>query len=380
MRKLFPSVPRSAINKALRKGDVRIGGRRVKADHRVEEGDIIEVRAPFAAEARRPAERISGGAAARAAGELEILFRNEDLLAVNKPSGLSVHGADSLTGRVRALLAEEARRATAGRSPAGRHASAAPPRAATEAATRTPRAHSLSFRPGPLHRLDRLTTGVIVYGVSLEGSKRFSAALARRRITKYYLALLRGRVPEAAHWEDTLETEGKSQHAELSVFPVLYFQGATLAVCVPHTGRTHQIRRQAAIHGYPLLNDHAYQGGSPSQTRSLSAGPTGQTTPPRLSGGYLLHALSLSAPEELALGFNSILAPLPEESANRLASYVVSGSTVEPARTPKAVARRLERPVERLTEEPGSASFLLTSIAAEIHERRDAFYPLHGSS
>lgn len=362
IRKLFPTVPRSAINKALRKGDVRVGDRRAKADHRVEEGDIIEVRASFAAEASRPAQRVSGRESERAARELEILYRDQHLLAVNKPAGLAVHGADSLTGRVRALLAAE--------DASGRQ--------------------SLSFRPGPLHRLDRLTTGVIVYGVSLKGSKRFSAALAERRLTKIYLALIGGRLPDRAYWEDTLESEGKEQEAALTVVPVLHLQGATLAVCVPHTGRTHQIRKQSAAHGYPLLNDHAYQsrgapagagGGAPSAADRANRDrieDSGRSAP-RLSGGYMLHALSLSAPEELELGFGSILAPFPEESANRLASYLLSGAPATLAKLPEAMAQRLRRPVERLAEEPGSASFLLTSIAAEIHERREALYPLHGS-
>ncbi|MFP4409105.1 MAG: S4 domain-containing protein, partial [Spirochaetaceae bacterium] len=85
LRKLFPGVPRSAINKALRKGDVRVGGGRAKADHRIEEGDLIEIRAPFAAEARRPAERVSVSPTVDGGGSLEILFRSEELLAVNKP-------------------------------------------------------------------------------------------------------------------------------------------------------------------------------------------------------------------------------------------------------------------------------------------------------
>lgn len=364
IRKLFPSVPRSAINKALRKGDVRIAGRRVKADHRVEEGDIIEVRAPFASEAARPEERVSGRASLRAARELEILYRDENLLALNKPAGIAVHGRDSLTGRVRALLTVDDRNR---QSPGARD---------------TRRQSSLSFRPGPLHRLDRLTTGVIVYGVSLEGSKRFSAALAERRLTKIYLALLRGRLPEPRRWQETLESDGKPQEADLSVIPVIHFDAATLAVCVPHTGRTHQIRRQAAAHGFPLLNDHAYQSRLSPESRSPGGRPgnPGEGRQPRLSGGYILHALSLSAPEKLELGFRSVLAPLPEESANRLGSYAASGSTVELALPSGEVTERLSRPVERLREEPGSASFLLTSIATEIHERREAFDTLHGTA
>ncbi|MFW6338214.1 MAG: pseudouridine synthase [Alkalispirochaetaceae bacterium] len=357
LRKLFPGVPRSAINKALRKGDVRVGGGRAKADHRIEEGDLIEIRASFAAEARRPAERVSVSPTVDGGGSLEILFRSEDLLAVNKPPGLAVHGSDSLTGRVRGLLATEARDPGAGGGNAR-------PRTRSVGG-------SLSFRPGPLHRLDKGTTGVIVFGLSLEGSKRFSAALKERRLTKLYLALLRGRLPRPERWQDTLEAEGKERFADLSVAPIIYFEKATLAVCAPHTGRTHQIRRQAALHGFPLLSDYAYQG-RPT---------TGAGTPPgipRLSGGFILHALSLSAPAELALGFSAILAPLPEKSANRLGSFVAANSAVEFALREGPLSERLARSVERLREEPGSASYLLSTIAAEIHDLRGALDELHG--
>jgi 23S rRNA pseudouridine955/2504/2580 synthase len=113
LRKLFAQVPLSAINKALRKGDIRIDGKRAKADHRVSAGDVIEIRASFATEDTRPSERVtavSGDATAvHGPRSLELLFRNEHLLAVNKPGGVAVHGPDSLTGRVRALLASESR-------------------------------------------------------------------------------------------------------------------------------------------------------------------------------------------------------------------------------------------------------------------------------
>ena len=371
LRKLFPRVPRSAINKALRKGDIRIGRKRAKADHRVEEGDIIEIRASFAAEAERPSERVGRSPAGHGGGGLEVLFRNQDLLAVNKPSGLAVHGPDSLTGRVRGLVASD---------PSGPGAETGEPHPSTGAP-----GNSLSFRPGPLHRLDKRTTGVIVFGLSLEGSKRFSAALKEHRLTKLYLALLRGRLPKAERWQDTLKGEGKEQFADLSVAPIIHFAEATLAVCAPHTGRTHQIRKQAALHGHPLLSDHAYQGSRSPGPRGPGDGAAdarpgaapGQPGSPGLSGGYILHALSLSAPAELDLGFTAILAPLPEDSANRLGGFAAANSAVELAIREGPLAERLARPVERLREEPGSASYLLSTIATEIHDRRSALNELH---
>ncbi len=356
LRKLFPEVPRSALNKALRKGDVRINGVKVKADHRLTAGEEVEIRASFAPEAKPPRERASapaGGATPRAratprahaqggafdagsaggaGASVEVLYRDEDLIAINKEAGISVHGERSLTGQVRALLAGTAQ-------------------------------PSLSFRPGPLHRLDKGTTGVIVYSVSLEGARRFSQAMRERRLKKIYLALLRGTLPSPARWLDLLEQEGKGREAELSVVPIIRVEGATIAACMPKTGRTHQIRRQAALRGYPLVGDHAYQGDHSGRS---------------LPGGYILHALSLSAERDGELGFTTILAPLPEATANRLASWVTSSRPVEPALPESGataeLARRLSRPVERLTEEPEAAPFLLATIAAQLHDHRSVLH------
>lgn len=330
LRKLFPEVPLSALNRALRKGDIRIAGKRVKADHRLRAGERVEIRAPFAREARPPESRSADG---RSPGvSLEVLFRSEDLLAINKPAGIAVHGANSLTGQVRSLLADS-------------------------------RERSLSFRPGPLHRLDKLTTGVIVYGASLEGARRFSEAMRERRLTKLYIALLRGTLPLPVRWFDTLEQEGSSRSAELSVIPIIHLDGATLVACLPKTGRTHQIRKQAAQRGYPLVGDHAYKG---------------DTAERRLSGGYLLHALSIAAGPEVDLGFGAILAPLPEESANRLGAWVAESERIDLAleaggRTGD-LALRLSRPVERLREEREAIPFLLSTIAAELHDQREALH------
>ena len=273
-----------------------------------------------------------------AAADLEILFRDPQLLAVNKPAGVAVHGANSLTGRVRQLLAGG-------------------------------EATSLSFRPGPLHRLDKPTTGVLVFGVSLEGAKRFSAALKERRLTKLYLGLLTGRLEGPERWEDSLAGEKGEQYADLSLEPIIRFDGATLAACLPHTGRTHQIRRQAALRGHALLGDHAYQ----DRSGLHGAGDAGA---PRLRGGYILHALSLSAPEEAGLGFSSIFAPFPEPAANRLGAWVGENQTVELAVSSRTLRDRLIRPIERLAEEVGSGAFLLTAAAAEVHDLRDQ---LHGA-
>jgi 23S rRNA pseudouridine955/2504/2580 synthase len=205
-----------------------------------------------------------------------ILWQGNGLLILNKPAGLPTHGEDSLETRVRAFLADKL-----------------PP--------------SLSFKSGPLHRLDTPTSGAIVFSTSLEGARYFSTLIRERRVRKRYLALLDGRLDKPTQWEDVLVRDKaarktfvveagampdvKLPQAGTAVYPLALNTGCSLVMVEISTGKTHQIRAQAAFHGYPLVGDRKY-GGS---TRA---------------GGLLLHAYSLAfaAPDGEPL---VIKAPLP---------------------------------------------------------------------
>jgi 23S rRNA pseudouridine955/2504/2580 synthase len=196
---------------------------------------------------------------------LDIIWEGAGLLALNKPTGVQVHGEgrtlgqDSLDEQVRAYLA--------GKLPA-----------------------SLSFRPGPLHRLDKPTSGILVFSTSLEGARVFSDLLRAHRLKKRYLALVDGSVEEPALWEETLvrdtgrqktlvaqDEDAGAKAAKTRVFPLAAAGNYSLILLEIETGRTHQIRTQAAYHRHPLSGDGKY-GGS------------------RMTGGLLLHALSLEFP------------------------------------------------------------------------------------
>ncbi len=272
MRRLLPSAPLSRIFQAIRKGEILVGGRAVAGSYRVQEGDVIRVRADLAKagfakathpEAEAPAEWLSSA----------ILLESDHLLVVNKPRGLLVHGEGSVERAIRAYLAPKL--------PA-----------------------SLSFLPGPLHRLDRNTSGLLAFGKSLAGSRRFSSLLKSGAIGKLYLGLLDGALLTRVEWEDALERKGRDGvtmqssggvTARTAVVPLLQSDRFTLSALQIATGFTHQIRAQAKIHGHPLAGDRKYGGSS-------------------RPGGYLLHAwiLELSEPDEL-LGFARIVAPPPSQ-------------------------------------------------------------------
>jgi 23S rRNA pseudouridine955/2504/2580 synthase len=232
-----------------------------------------------------------------------VLWEGAGLLVLNKPAGLAVHGfPHSLDNQVQAYLKGKL-----------------PP--------------SLSYRPGPLHRLDKPTSGIIVFGVSLEAARWFSALLAEGKIRKRYLAIVEGTIKDDQVWEETLfrdkatrktyvQTEN-GRRALTRMSPLAWSErGAhtyTYAQLEIETGRTHQIRAQAASHGHPLAGDRKYGGAPMTHSCSLPMGGlSGQPGGGKSSTGFFLHAAELEFPEEAAekSGIKDfplvIKAPLPE--------------------------------------------------------------------
>jgi 23S rRNA pseudouridine955/2504/2580 synthase len=277
LRKALPELPLSGLHRLLRKGRVLVDGKPARAEDRVRPGARI-VLPGFAGEPHPEPPAIP----AAPPPVLDIIAEGAGLLILNKGPGILVHGPDSLESRVRNYLR--------GRLPP-----------------------SLSFRPGPLHRLDRPTSGIIAFSTSLQGARNFSLLLRQGGIRKNYLALAEGDAGETAVWEDGLfrDRERKKtfsggdelpgvQKARTRVFTLARSSGYSLLRLEINTGRTHQIRAQAALHGCPLAGDRKYGGG-------------GQR------GGFLLHASSLEFPPGAVSPLPDTLeAPLPAAFRRRL--------------------------------------------------------------
>ncbi len=266
LRIVLKDMPISAIHKALRKGDIRVGGARQPPEYRCREGDIIE----FSHVIQVPGGSPEIGGIERLPKNLPILLETADLLFLNKSMGVLVHdGPDSLDALVRAYLAGKLET-------------------------------SLAFTPGPLHRLDRNTSGIIAFSRSIAGARVFGEELRKGAIHKIYIALLEGELKSRSTWKENIErdfalrksfirgesepdgafiqpsaakpsAEGEPREAITEVFPLGYKNGLTLAALRLGTGRTHQIRVQAAFHGYPLLGDSKYGGKRSEQPYYLHA-------------------------------------------------------------------------------------------------------------
>ncbi len=259
VRKLLPSATLGHVFKLLRTGRVRVNGRRVAPDTRLEPGDEVELRLAAGAVAglseRRSGRRSAPPARSRAA--LRVLHRDEHVLAVDKPAMLLVQSGErpeepTLDELVRDLV-----------GPTDAH----------------------TFRPGLAHRLDRGTSGIVLFGLSGPGLRGLTEAFRGRRVTKRYLALVSGTPPGDAFEIDlplardpSDESRGKrvkvsrgadAQEAVTDVHVLARSADSawTLVEARPLTGRTHQIRAHLRAAGLPIAGDPTY--GVPVRDRAL---------------------------------------------------------------------------------------------------------------
>lgn len=227
-------VPKTRIYKALRKGEIRVNKGRVRGDYRVCSGDQVRI-PPL-----RTAEPSTPQVPRRWAGLLEdhLIYEDEGLWVLDKPSGLAVHGGSGLSIGMIECLRQLA-----------------------------PQERFLEL----VHRLDRDTSGCVMVARKPSVLKELHRLLREDRVDKRYLALVAGRwsnnrrFVEAPLKKNTLKSgerivrvdrEGKAARTEFAV--VQHFQGATLVEAKPITGRTHQIRVHALQAGHPILGDDKY--------------------------------------------------------------------------------------------------------------------------
>lgn len=288
LTRLLKGVPKGHVYRLLRTGQVRINGGRRNPAYRLEAGD--ELRVPPITTPNRPR---ATGPVQRVASMLEegLLYEDDFLLVVDKPSGLPVHGGSGLTGGL--IEALRILRGEAG----------------------------LEL----VHRLDRDTSGCLLIARRRSALRSLHAAFRRGEVEKRYLVLLAGRVECPFTVEAPLRRyvkRGGERHVAVAADgraavtrfrPLSAGEQATLAEAEPGTGRTHQIRVHAAHAGYPVAGDPRY-GDKDANRLFREAGLA------RLA----LHAARLGFPHPRSDERMAVVAPTPPELASvigRLAPY-----------------------------------------------------------
>ncbi|MDA8129073.1 MAG: RluA family pseudouridine synthase [Betaproteobacteria bacterium] len=229
-------VPKSRIYKLVRGGEVRINGGRVDVGYRLKLGD--EVRIPPV----RTAEPVITPATHLPHGGLRllpnVLYRDDALIALNKPAGMAVHGGSGISRGVIEQMRLE-----------------------------LPECRYMEL----VHRLDRETSGVLLIALKRRALVGLHAAMREGRIEKRYLTLVAGRWPnplqhvklplhkrvtDEGEKRVTVRDEGQAAH---TIFRRLrQFEAFTLLETELKTGRTHQIRVHASHLGFPIAGDDKY--------------------------------------------------------------------------------------------------------------------------
>ncbi len=254
-KRRWPHINHVQLNKMLRSGQVRVDGGRVKADTRLATGSTIRVpplpEAPDVDQQKRERALLSPQEI-RFAHSM-VLYEDEDVIALNKPSGLAVQGGTKTKNHIDRLLSAWG--------------------------------EGLE-RPRLVHRLDRDTSGVLLLGKSPQAAARLSGAFAKRRANKTYWALVVGNPkPEDGYIDVPLVKKGfhdreivqpadpNEPGAEVAETEYVTISRAgprvTWMALRPHTGRTHQLRAHMQAIGHSILGDPKY-GNEASQ--SLSEG------------------------------------------------------------------------------------------------------------
>lgn len=240
---LLASVPRSRIYRLVRRGEVRVNGRRARPEQRLESSDRVRV-PPIMVD-----DEPAGGGGGRPPPALlkrveqSIAYEDERLIVIDKPAGIAVHGGSGLSfGIIEALRALR-------------------PEEQLELA----------------HRLDRDTSGCLLIARRRSSLRTLHALLREGRVEKGYLALVRGQWNLGRHrieaplrtdirvsGERTVKVHPSGKAAVSEFRPVQFFGShgrsprATLVEVALHTGRTHQIRVHAAHAGHPVAGDEKY--------------------------------------------------------------------------------------------------------------------------
>lgn len=282
-KRYYENLTHGELQKMLREKNIKLNAKKARADLRIAEGD--EITFPESLKKLETIEK-QQKISLKDTQWLQntVIYKDRDLIAINKPSGLPVQGGKNISRHLDAML------------------------------------DALSFgfgRPKLVHRLDRNTSGVLILARSAQSASWLTEAFRSREIYKTYLAVVKGSfkqkkdkidLPLIKIWEKNSEkviVDKKNGLNAITKYEVLSSSNeASLLKLMPDTGRTHQLRVHCQSVGHPIFGDEKY------------GGPKA----PKL----LLHAWKIEIPK----GNNEYLkisAPLPEYMLQTIQKFALEG-------------------------------------------------------
>ncbi|TOL02220.1 23S rRNA pseudouridine(955/2504/2580) synthase RluC, partial [Vibrio parahaemolyticus] len=228
LRNQLKDIPKSMIYRIVRKGEVRVNKKRIKAEYKLKAGDLVRI-PPVTVEKKE--EDVAPSTKLNKVAELEhmIIYEDDHMLILNKPSGTAVHGGSGLKfGAIEALRALR------------------------------PQARFLEL----VHRIDRDTSGILLVAKKRSALRHLQAQFREKTVKKFYFALVMGqwksscKVVNAPLLKNEVNSivrvnpNGKPSETRFKILEK--FEQATLIQASPITGRTHQIRVHTQYTGHPI--------------------------------------------------------------------------------------------------------------------------------
>ena len=269
---LNPDLSRSMIQKMLDDGKILVNEKQEKASYKTKIGDKIFIEEVIAKEIELKAQDIP----------IEVIYEDSDIIVVNKPKGIVVHPAngnpDGTLVNAIMNICKDSLSGIGGK-----------------------------IRPGIVHRIDKDTSGLLIIAKNDKAHINLSEQIKNRKITKKYVALVRGVIKENNATIDmpigrsdkdrkkmAVKKDGKNAVTHFDV--IKRYNGYTYLDIKIDTGRTHQIRVHLSEIGYPIVGDGVYSNGK---------NPFGVE-------GQMLHAKSLEFKHPITGEVLKLEAPLPE--------------------------------------------------------------------